>query len=109
MSNAAPSPSTIVRLPSVFGPGQVAWEGATGAIAAFEGHDYVVLPSGSCAGTMVHAYPELLAGDPEWAARLTDPATGPLKTYRVQVDGVPDAADAADAPLGAVYSILRIL
>ncbi|HEY7631508.1 MAG TPA: NAD(P)-dependent oxidoreductase [Thermoleophilaceae bacterium] len=27
--------ATIVRLSSVFGPGQVAWEGATGAIAAF--------------------------------------------------------------------------
>jgi nucleoside-diphosphate-sugar epimerase len=27
--------ATVVRLPSVFGPGQVAWEGATGAIAAF--------------------------------------------------------------------------
>lgn len=38
-------------------------------IAAFEGFDYVVLPSGSCAGTMVHAYPELLADDPAWAAR----------------------------------------
>mgnify|MGYP002716532158 FL=1 len=24
-------------------------------IAAFEGFDYIVLPSGSCAGTMVHA------------------------------------------------------
>ena len=32
------------------------------------------------------------SNDPEWAARLTDPATGPLKTYRVQVDAVPDAA-----------------
>jgi UDP-glucose 4-epimerase len=29
------APATVVRLPSVFGPGQVAWEGATGAIAAF--------------------------------------------------------------------------
>ena len=27
--------ATVVRLTSVFGPGQVAWEGATGAIAAF--------------------------------------------------------------------------
>ncbi|MGI8595351.1 MAG: NAD-dependent epimerase/dehydratase family protein [Solirubrobacteraceae bacterium] len=27
--------STVVRLTSVFGPGQVAWEGATGAIASF--------------------------------------------------------------------------
>ena len=38
-------------------------------IAAFEGYDHVVLPSGSCAGTMVHAYPELLADDPAWAGR----------------------------------------
>jgi UDP-glucose 4-epimerase len=30
-----PARSAIVRLASVFGPGQVAWEGATGAIAAF--------------------------------------------------------------------------
>jgi UDP-glucose 4-epimerase len=30
-----PARSTVARLTSVFGPGQVAWEGATGAIAAF--------------------------------------------------------------------------
>lgn len=30
-----PAPATVVRLTSVFGPGQVAWEGATGAIATF--------------------------------------------------------------------------
>ncbi|MGB3394330.1 MAG: pseudouridine synthase [Stenotrophomonas sp.] len=35
------------------------------------------------------------SNDPEWAARLIDPATGPLKTYRVQVDGLPDAAQLA--------------
>jgi nucleoside-diphosphate-sugar epimerase len=29
------APASVVRLSSVFGPGQVAWEGATGAIAAF--------------------------------------------------------------------------
>lgn len=34
----------------------------------------------------------LLSNDPAWAARITDPATGPAKTYHVQVDGVPDAA-----------------
>jgi 23S rRNA pseudouridine2605 synthase len=34
----------------------------------------------------------LLCNDPEWAARITDPATGPAKTYHVQVDAVPDAA-----------------
>ncbi len=32
---AHPARATVVRLPSVFGPGQVRWEGATGAIAAF--------------------------------------------------------------------------
>jgi UDP-glucose 4-epimerase len=30
-----PARATVVRLTSVFGPGQVAWEGATGAIARF--------------------------------------------------------------------------
>ena len=29
------APTLVVRLPSVYGPGQVAWEGATGAIASF--------------------------------------------------------------------------
>lgn len=34
----------------------------------------------------------LMSNDPAWAARITDPATGPDKTYHVQVDAVPDAA-----------------
>ena len=34
----------------------------------------------------------LLSNDPEWAARITDPASGPDKTYHVQVDGLPDPA-----------------
>ncbi|PJN96404.1 Fe-S oxidoreductase, partial [Amaricoccus sp. HAR-UPW-R2A-40] len=38
-------------------------------IETFEPYDYVVLPSGSCAGSIRHGYPELLAGDPAWAAR----------------------------------------
>ena len=33
-----PARATIVRFTSVFGPGQVAWEGATGAIATFAAH-----------------------------------------------------------------------
>ena len=33
----------------------------------------------------------LFSNDPEWAARITDPATGPCKTYHVQVDCIPDA------------------
>ena len=34
----------------------------------------------------------LFSNDPEWAARITDPETGPDKTYHVQIDTVPDAA-----------------
>ena len=38
-------------------------------IAAFEAHDYVVAPSGSCAGMLKLHYPELLAGDAAWKPR----------------------------------------
>ena len=31
----------------------------------------------------------LFSNDPAWAARITDPATGPRKTYRVQIDRIP--------------------
>lgn len=34
----------------------------------------------------------LFCNDPEWAARITDPQSGPDKTYHVQVDARPDAA-----------------
>ena len=34
----------------------------------------------------------LMSNDPAWAAAITDPDTGPDKTYRVQVDAIPDAA-----------------
>lgn len=32
----------------------------------------------------------LFCNDPAWAARVTDPQTGPDKTYHVQVDTIPD-------------------
>ncbi|MBL8224325.1 MAG: rRNA pseudouridine synthase [Chromatiales bacterium] len=34
----------------------------------------------------------LFTNDPGLATRITDPATGPTKTYHVQVDRIPDAA-----------------
>lgn len=40
-------------------------------IAAFEGYDYVVAPSGSCAGMLKVHYPELFAGDAAWSARVS--------------------------------------
>ena len=43
----------------------------------------------------------LFTSDPAWAARITDPATGPAKTYHVQVDAVPDAALLARIAAGA--------
>jgi 23S rRNA pseudouridine2605 synthase len=34
----------------------------------------------------------LFCNDPVWAARITDPESGPPKTYHVQIDRLPDAA-----------------
>jgi len=58
--------------------GQPAWNSgdretakaiARQVIAAFEGHDYVVAPSGSCGATIARDYPAMLADDPDWADR----------------------------------------
>lgn len=37
----------------------------------------------------------LFTSNPQWATRITDPASGPDKTYHVQVDRIPDAATLA--------------
>ncbi|MDQ7248414.1 (Fe-S)-binding protein [Dongia sedimenti] len=44
---------------------------ARNTIAAFEGYDYIVAPSGSCGGMLRCHYPELLAEDPQWAPRAS--------------------------------------
>jgi L-lactate dehydrogenase complex protein LldE len=68
-------------------------------IAAFEGHDYVVAPSGSCAGMLKMHYPELLAGDRAWKERSQKFAAKvhELVSFLVDVRGV----DAVDARLDA--------
>lgn len=38
-------------------------------IAALEGYDFIVAPSGSCAGMLKKHYPALLAGDRHWSGR----------------------------------------
>jgi L-lactate dehydrogenase complex protein LldE len=38
-------------------------------IATFEPFDYVVAPSGSCAGMLIKHYPDLFADDPKWQSR----------------------------------------
>jgi L-lactate dehydrogenase complex protein LldE len=58
--------------------GQPAWNSGADAdaaaiarqvIEAFEGFDYVVAPSGSCAGMLRKHYPDVLANDPVYAPR----------------------------------------
>jgi len=44
----------------------------------------------------------LLSNDPEWAARITDPAHAILKTYHAQVDRVPDETLLAALRAGAL-------
>jgi len=41
-------------------------------ITAFDGYDYVVVPSGSCTGMLCEHYPALLAEEPEWSQRAAD-------------------------------------
>ncbi|WP_115561497.1 pseudouridine synthase [Xanthomonas arboricola] len=44
----------------------------------------------------------LFSNDPQWAAAVTDPATGPDKTYHVQVDCRPGAEQLAQLQAGVV-------
>src|SRR5882762_3968366 len=63
-------------------------------IAAFAGYDYVVVPSGSCAGMLRVHYPELFADEPETLAAAEDLAsrTYELVSFLVDVRGVSDVA-----------------
>ncbi len=49
-------------------------------ITTFEPFDYVVVPSGSCAGTLRRHYPRMFAKDPIWAPRAEDLSK---KTYEL--------------------------
>ena len=59
-------------------------------IEAFAPHDYVVAPSGSCAGMLKAHYPELFHGDPNWLPRADAFAakTYELVSFLVDVLGV---------------------
>ncbi|HWS64588.1 MAG TPA: pseudouridine synthase [Steroidobacteraceae bacterium] len=50
----------------------------------------------------------LFSNDPTWAARITDPTTGPEKTYHVQINQLPDAALLANLERGAVVDGERL-
>jgi L-lactate dehydrogenase complex protein LldE len=68
-------------------------------IAAFERYDYVVAPSGSCAGMIRAHYPELFHGDPNWQPRAVAMAakTWELTSFLVDVCGVEKVAARLDA------------
>jgi L-lactate dehydrogenase complex protein LldE len=59
-------------------------------IEAFQGFDYVVAPSGSCAGMIKAHYPELFEEDPNWRAKADVLAakTHELTSFLVDVLGV---------------------
>ncbi len=67
--------------------------------------DGVALPWLAPVGRLDQASEGLLlfCNDPEWAARITDPQTGPDKTYHVQVGAIPDAAMLAALVRGVVH------
>ena len=79
--------------------GQPAWNSGDPAdakaialqvLAAFAGYDYVVAPSGSCAGMVRRHYPELFADDPAVLPRAEDLAarTWELVSFLVDVRGM---------------------
>ena len=59
-------------------------------IDTFAGYDYVVAPSGSCAGMVKVHYPELFADEPEMRARAEELAsrTHELVSFLVDIRGV---------------------
>lgn len=66
---------------------------ALNTIAAFEGFDYVVAPSGSCAGMLKAHYPDLMADDPEALikARAFASRVHELVSFLVNVRGMRQA------------------
>jgi L-lactate dehydrogenase complex protein LldE len=79
--------------------GQPAWnagvdndatEIARNVIAAFEGFDYVVVPSGSCGGMIKRHYPEVFEKDAAWLprARALAAKTHELMSFLVNVRGM---------------------
>ena len=60
-------------------------------IAAFDGFDHVVVPSGSCAGMLVRHYPELFCNEPETLARAQNLAarTRELSAFLAESGGAP--------------------
>ncbi|MEL6478258.1 MAG: (Fe-S)-binding protein [Pseudomonadota bacterium] len=75
---------------------------ARSMIRVFEGYDYVVAPSGSCAATVIKDYPQILAGDPmEAAAKDLAGRTHEIVSFLTDILGI-GAVEAA-FPARATY------
>jgi L-lactate dehydrogenase complex protein LldE len=72
-------------------------------IAAMEGYDYVVAPSGSCAATVIKDYPLILADDPQWADRATALAARTHEIVSFLTDVLKVETVAARFPARATY------
>ena len=70
-------------------------------IAAFEPYDYVVAPSGSCAGMLKTHYPELFEGHAAWMLRVQEfcAKTHELVSFLVDVLKVERVAAAFNGPV----------
>ena len=84
---------------------------ARNVIAAFEPYDYVIVPSGSCAGMLRVHYPALFESDPVWSPRAAALAakTHELFSFLVNVRGLKSVEGeyAADAVYHDSCSSLR--
>ena len=72
---------------------------AENTIQAFEDFDYVVAPSGSCAGMLKKHYPGLFKGDAQWEARAAafSAKVHELVSFLVDVRGMRAVASRLDA------------
>lgn len=76
---------------------------ARGVIRAFADFDYVVVPSGSCAGTITLHYPELFKDDGEWHDRALQLAARTFELTSFLVDVLAAAPAAAGFPAHVAY------
>lgn len=70
---------------------QGAGDVAKRVIGLFESADYVVVPSGSCAGMIVHHYPRLLEGDWKERAKALASRTFEISSFLTEVMPLPAA------------------
>jgi L-lactate dehydrogenase complex protein LldE len=76
---------------------------AKGVIRAFADFDYVVVPSGSCAGTITLHYPELFKDDEEWHDRALKLAARTFELTSFLVDVLAVRLPATTFPASVAY------